>query len=68
MKIKYELHHDFKFTKCLTVCPHGYINRDDDLVMVRSVQCVNKCNFYKRKRLFKQEIICNYDKYHKKGK
>ena len=59
MKIKYELKHTFQEITCMTPCPNGYDN-----VKVHTLSCI-KCNFYKKKKAFKEEIICTYDKYNK---
>lgn len=60
MKIKYELKITFQDITCITPCPNGYWN-----VKVHSKSCI-VCNFYKKNKIYKREIICIYDKYNNK--
>lgn len=61
MNIKYKTYLSYFSDTCITKCPNNAINKDKEPVMVYSVDC-GKCNFYKRKLFFKNEIICNFDK------
>lgn len=58
MKIKYEIEYGFERNFSLTKCPNG-----NDCNVHSPICC--DCNFYKKKRTYKNEIICTYDKYHK---